>query len=176
LATPAGAIGAEFAGDEVRVDMTQPRDLRPSLSIKTKAGQRIVHHVDTGVPHVVLFVDSLEKDLDVRNLGAELRWHEAFRPRGANANFAQRMGPNRFKVRTYERGVEDETLACGTGVVATALTAAVSMGVESPVEVEVRSGSVLTVSFQRGNNNDCDFKDVRLLGPAVFTFKGEINV
>jgi diaminopimelate epimerase len=172
LDTGAGPVGAEFFGGQVRVELTAPRGLALNQKIKTARGPLTVHSLNTGVPHVVVFVSDVEK-IDVKKLGAELRYHARFQPKGTNVNFAQIIEPGKIKARTYERGVEGETLACGTGVTATALVAAARHGFKSPVTVSVRSGAKLCVRFTASGEN---FSGVKLHGPAEFTFKGEINV
>jgi diaminopimelate epimerase len=109
----------------------------------------------------------------VQQLGPEIRRHAHFGPRGTNVNFVQRLGPNHIRVRTFERGVEGETLACGTGVTAAALVAARLHGFTSPVKVQVQGGEQLEVSFRADNG---EFAEVRLTGPAEFVFEGRIEV
>ena len=108
---------------------------------------------------------------DVRTMGAALRFHEHFAPKGTNANFVQIEAPGRLAIRTYERGVEDETLACGTGVVASALLHHILHGAASPVAVRVKGGDTLSVGFEREGES---FRNVTLLGPADFTFEGRV--
>jgi diaminopimelate epimerase len=124
------------------------------------------------VPHAVLFVPDADQAM-VQNLGAEVRGHEHFKPRGTNVNFVQILGPESIRVRTYERGVEGETLACGTGVTASALVAARLNRFSSPVQVKVQGGDLLEVSFREEGGA---FKDVHLTGPADFVFDGQINL
>jgi diaminopimelate epimerase len=131
-----------------------------------------VHFVNTGVPHVVIPVSQLE-DVDVRTRGRKIRQHQRFSPKGANVNFIEKRGPREIAVRTYERGVEDETLACGTGVVASALIFAVTEKVDGPISVTVRSGSELSVNFKRAGD---EFRNVTLTGPAQFVFEGTIEL
>ncbi|MEO0070155.1 MAG: diaminopimelate epimerase, partial [candidate division WOR-3 bacterium] len=126
----------------------------------------------TGVPHAVLFVPDAEAAL-VQTVGAELRYHAHFAPRGTNVNFVQVLGPSSIRVRTYERGVEAETLACGTGVTASALIAARLHKFDPPVKVRVQSGDVLEVDFRPVNDT---FTDVKLTGPAQFVFEGTIEL
>jgi diaminopimelate epimerase len=109
----------------------------------------------------------------VQTLGPEIRRHTYFAPKGTNVNFVQRLGPNRIRVRTFERGVEGETLACGTGVTASALIAARLHGFTSPVKVQVQGGDELGVSFK---DADGEFAEVKLSGPAEFVFEGSIEV
>jgi diaminopimelate epimerase len=109
----------------------------------------------------------------VQNLGHEVRFHSHFAPRGTNVNFVQVLGPGKIRVRTYERGVEGETLACGTGVTASAIIASKLHGFGSQVTVKVQGGDTLEVSFREENGG---IRDVFLTGPADFSFEGEIKV
>lgn len=147
------------------VDMPAPRKLRLGLNVKTEGGSVLAHYVDTGVPHAVVFVDDIEK-INVRELGRELRFHKAFGRAGANVNFVE-ISKTGLALRTYERGVEDETLACGTGIVASAFVARVLGRSDNPVRVKVRGGDILKVAFGRFP---------RLEGPAVVTFTGEVSL
>lgn len=131
-----------------------------------------VHYVDTGSPHAVVEVASLA-DLDVHRLGKELRNHQAFAPMGCNVNFFQRdPRSNLIELRTYERGVEAETLACGTGAVASAIIAATLHDISGPIDVKVRSGEHLNVTFTRQDNS---FIDIVLTGSAYVIFEGTIQ-
>jgi diaminopimelate epimerase len=170
--TPAGVIGAELQGELVRLEMSEPQDLRLGITIPLPDRQVAAHFVNSGVPHVVVPVDDLEA-VDVRGLGSAIRRHEMFAPKGANANFLKRRGDRRIAIRTYERGVEDETLACGTGVVASALIFAAVNKIDGPVGVLVRGGNELQVGFDRTGER---FRNVTLTGPADFVFEGTIEV
>ncbi|MBX6325237.1 MAG: diaminopimelate epimerase, partial [Chthoniobacterales bacterium] len=128
--------------------------------------------INSGVPHVVIPVAQID-DVNVRQQGALIRHHEMFSPRGANVNFIQKRGPQSIAVRTYERGVEDETLACGTGIVASALVFAALENARSPVRVLARGGDELQVGFDR---MDDQFRNVTLTGPAEFVFEGTIEI
>src|SRR6059058_134289 len=114
--TPAGVISAELAGDLVTLQMTEPTDLRLSVPLQIGAEQKIVHFINSGVPHVVVPVTQVD-GADVSRDGSAIRHHEMFSPKGANVNFIEKRGAKQVALRTYERGVENETLACGTGVV-----------------------------------------------------------
>jgi diaminopimelate epimerase len=124
------------------------------------------------VPHAVVYVPDADKAM-VQSLGHELRFHPHFQPRGTNVNFAEVKGPDFIRVRTYERGVEGETLACGTGVTASALVSSRVHGFRSPVRVQVQGGDELQVSF---TEQDGQFADVKLNGPATFVFEGHISL
>ncbi len=171
IQTQAGVLRAEMEGDQVRLWMTDPRDWLMDQTL-TLNGETVTYgFVNTGVPHAVVEVDDLDA-LDVQKRGAALRHHPAFAPAGANANFIQVTGPQALRVRTYERGVEAETLACGTGMVASALVAAAAGRVVPPVQVIPTGGDVLSVDFVL---NGTDARETTLLGPAVHVFKGELE-
>ncbi|MEP6810301.1 MAG: diaminopimelate epimerase [Chthoniobacterales bacterium] len=170
--TPAGVIAAELQGERVTLQMSEPKDLQLDLNI-TALGETIrCHYVDSGVPHVVAPVADIGS-IDVRALGSALRHHPQFSPRGANVNFLEKRGANHIAIRTYERGVEDETLACGTGVVASALLFAATEKVGGPIRVLVKGGDELAVDFQRAGER---FTSVTLSGPADFVFEGDIEL
>jgi len=170
--TPAGVIGADLQGELVCLQMSEPKDLR--LNVKIPLGDRTLdgHFLNSGVPHVVIPVEDLEK-VDVRGVGSAVRHHELFAPQGANANFLKRRDDRQISIRTYERGVENETLACGTGVVASALVFAAIEKVDGPIGVLVRGGDELQVGFTRAGDQ---FKNVTLTGPAEFAFEGTIEL
>lgn len=170
--TEAGVITASFEGERVTVNLTRPRDLRLNERVELSTGTTTIHSLNTGVPHAVLYVPDADKAM-VQSLGLEVRRHPHFGPRGTNVNFVQVLGPNHIRVRTFERGVEGETLACGTGVCAAAMISARVHKFVSPVKVQVQGGDALGVSFKDGGN---EFDDVRLSGPADFVFTGKIEL
>ena len=169
--TMAGVIGAEFQGEQVRLNMSDPHSLALNEVLPVQGRPLTVHSLNTGVPHAVVFVDDLE-NVDVRGDGAALRYHERFAPKGTNANFVQVTAPGTISIRTYERGVEDETLACGTGTVACAIIHHLLHGAASPVQVLVRGGDTLTIGFVK--QADGSFRDVTLTGPGDFVFDGTV--
>jgi diaminopimelate epimerase len=170
--TGAGVITARFQGERVTVNLTKPKDLRLNESVKLSTGTETIHSLNTGVPHAVLYVPDADKAM-VMSLGAEIRRHPHFGPRGTNVNFVQVLGPNHIRVRTFERGVEGETLACGTGVSAAAMISARVHRFSSPVKVQAQGGDTLEVSFK---DSGPDFDDVHLTGPADFAFEGKVEV
>jgi diaminopimelate epimerase len=170
--TIAGVITARFHHNLVSVNLTTPVNLRLNEALALSAGTTKIHSLNTGVPHAVLFVPDADKAM-VQQLGPEIRHHSGFGPRGTNVNFVQVLGPNRIRVRTFERGVEGETLACGTGVAASALIASRVHGFTSPVNVQVLAGDELQVGFRQSDGN---FSDVTLTGPAEFVFRGSIDI
>ncbi len=145
--TLAGEIRAEVYGQRVKVELTPPRDLRLDLALSLSGESLRVHFVNTGVPHAVVLVEDLE-GVAVEELGRKIRFHESFAPAGANVNFVKVLPGGGLSVRTYERGVEGETLACGTGASAAAYVA-VKLGLVSPpVSVRTRGGEVLRVYLE----------------------------
>jgi diaminopimelate epimerase len=169
--TLAGIIEARVSDIDVSVKMTEPGDLQLHREIMVDDEPVLLHSVDTGVPHAVVFVDNIEQ-VDVCARGSRIRHHEAFMPAGINVNFVQEQD-GAFKVRTYERGVEDETLACGTGAVACALIAALLDQTASPVEIITSGGDRLAIIFDVKNGMPAD--NVFLKGPAHVVYKGELN-
>ncbi len=170
--TLAGIIEASVADVDVSVKMTRPADFRMHLDLEVDGRTLTLHSVDTGVPHAVVLVDDIEA-ADVRGLGSRIRHHEVFMPAGTNVNFVGRLEDGAFKVRTYERGVEDETQACGTGAVASALVAAVLDRAASPVEIVTTGGDRLTILFDLQEGPAAD--NVFLKGPAHVVYRGELN-
>ena len=170
--TPAGVISAELKGDLVTLQMTDPTDLRLDVDLSMADENKTVHFINSGVPHVVIAVGKID-DADVRREGAAIRHHKMFSPNGANVNFIEKRGPNKIAIRTYERGVEDETLACGTGIVASALIFAASENTDGPITVLARGGDELQVGFEKVEGS---FRNVTLTGPAEFVFEGTIQI
>ena len=170
--TGAGVIKAVFDGALVTVNLTAPKDLRLAESVALANGPAEIHSLNTGVPHAILFMNDADRAM-VQPLGSEIRYHKHFAPKGTNVNFVQLRGANSIRVRTYERGVEGETLACGTGVTASALISARLHNFTSPVQVQVQGGDLLEVRFERDGDT---FKNVSLKGPADFVFEGTIAI
>ena|SRR5947209_282050 len=170
--TPAGVIGAQLQGELVRLEMSDPKDLKLAITVPLQDRKVTAHFVNSGVPHVIVPVDDLEA-VDVRGLGSAIRRHDLFAPKGTNVNFLKERSARQIAIRTYERGVEDETLACGTGVVASALIFAAVKNVNGPISVLVRGGNELEVGFEK---NGDEFRNVTLTGPADFVFDGTLNL
>lgn len=168
--TLAGIIHAEVTGRRVKLELTRPQGLKLHLDIPLATGTRTGHFINTGVPHVVIPVDDLE-GTPVAEVGRAIRFHPHFGPAGTNVNFIRILGPQDLEVRTYERGVEDETLACGTGSVAAALIASRLHALPSPIAVHPRSGEVLKIYFDPDQEN---FGAVFLEGEAAVVFHGDI--
>ena len=178
--TLAGIIKAELLNGRVKAQMTSPHSLQIGLSVETNGRSLDLDFIDTGVPHTVCFVadeNELENS-DVVNLGRSIRYHPRFQPAGTNANFACVNDVHHIGVRTYERGVEGETLACGTGAVAAALIAAARELVRSPVDVKTRGGESLRIYFETAigtaQSNDIHFAEVYLEGEARIAYEADL--
>lgn len=169
--TGAGIIAAEMVGDQVRLGMTTPKEWRLNQMIELDGVKRPYGFVNSGVPHVVMPLEQLDCE-DVAKTGAAIRYHKDFAPKGTNANFIHVTGPSSLRVRTYERGVEAETLACGTGMVAAGLIAGRMGWVKPPVKITCAGGDVLEVNFVLTGDGA---QGVTLLGPAVYVFTGELD-
>jgi diaminopimelate epimerase len=173
LETLAGIVEAEIRGEgeNVRVKMTTPHTFRLGLSLSLGDKKRVVSSVNTGVPHAVVFVK--EDDVPVKIWGRKVRFHELFEPQGTNVNFVKFLDDGKLQVRTYERGVEEETMACGTGAVAAVLIAALQKGLESPLEVRTSGGEILTVLFELQDGPVAE--NVYLQGPARLICTGNLT-
>lgn len=168
--TVAGLIDAEVKGDVVKLRLTDPFDLRIGERLTIDEQSYTVDSINTGVPHAVYFVDDADS-CDVFSMGRKTRYHDHYQPRGTNANFVEWVDRHTLVVRTYERGVEDETLACGTGCVASTLIAAWKGLVESPVDIRVRSGEILRIYFEKTTQG---FQKVYLEGGAKVICEGAL--
>lgn len=139
----------------------------PDLGVKVTA-------VGMGNPHAVVFVDDVDS-IDVVSLGRKIRHYKKLFPNGINAHFVQKTKENEFRIRTYERGVEDETLACGTGICASAVAAVLNKKADpkKPIILHARGGKLkVELKMNKGD----EITDVYLIGPAVEVFKGKINI
>ena len=168
--TIAGPIRAWVDGIIVKLEMSKPQDAYENLGLNVGGEMMVMDGVNTGVPHAVIPVDDLAA-ADVNGIGRTVRFHEHFQPAGTNVNFITAQN-GRLKVRTYERGVEGETLACGTGVVASALVAGRRGWLKSPVKVDVASGEELTVYFDQDQDNS---GEVFLKGAANVVYEGVLD-
>ena len=173
--TGAGIIAAELLDTKVKVQMPAPVDMRRNLDVEVKGRAFSLDFINTGVPHAVCFLKDKKEleSVNVARLGRALRNHDSFQPGGANVDFVFVENPHRLSVRTYERGVEGETLACGTGAIASALIAAARGEAESPAEIRVRSGEKLTVYFKTAKGN-VPFEDVCLEGNALVVYEADL--
>ena len=168
--TIAGVISADVCGSMVKIQLPEPQGLETGVTVNVEGRPLVLHSVNTGVPHAVVFVDNLES-VPVAETGSRIRFHERFHPAGTNVNFVSHDTGNMLHIRTYERGVEGETFACGTGSVAAAVISIALGKVSSPVQVTTRSGEALSV---HASGPGPPFKHVFLEGGARFVCEGVI--
>ncbi len=173
METMAGIVKARVDQDNVMVNLTDPKDLKLDIPLLLDGRRLKVNFINTGVPHIVIFVQGLDK-IDVNTLGRQLRYHPHFAPAGTNVNFVEAVSRDSIRIRTYERGVESETLACGTGSTAAALITSLKMAEDvNKIDVRTAGGEILKVSFKKFAKG---FKDVWLEGKARLVYKGEYYV
>jgi diaminopimelate epimerase len=170
--TLSGVVEAEVRGNRVRVRLADPADFRNHEEIEVSGRELHYSFIRVGVPHVVIFVEGLSQ-MPVFEIGKEIRFHPRFEPAGTNVNFVEVTGSQSIGVRTYERGVEEETLACGTGATASAIVSGKVGHARPPVQVKTQGGEILTVDFtQKGN----EIRQVYLEGEAKLVFEGKWKV
>lgn len=170
---------ATVSGNYVALQMKDPKNLALDVVLPLDGSKIKVHFVDTGSPHVVIPTSNLPgkrnplDKVNVFDLGRKIRYHRFVAPKGANVNFIELHKGKSLKIRTYERGVEDETLACGTGSIAAAVIGSELYGLKPPVTIIPKSKAKLRVDFRR---NDRQLFDVHLSGPAETVFTGSIEI
>jgi diaminopimelate epimerase len=164
----AGLVEAEVSDESVTVRVPPPGAATLNLRVSIDGTGHEGHSINTGVPHCVYFVPDAAM-VDVLALGRATRQHDLFKPAGTNVNFVHVVDEHTIQIRTYERGVEGETLACGSGAIASALIAALAHKVDSPVTVVPRSGMALIVTFSIQGER---FTDVTLTGDARAVYEG----
>ena len=169
--TDAGIISAQVNNGLVKVKLTDSKDLKVDFTIDPEDGPVTLSSINTGVPHVVIPVDDID-DVEVVKLGRKIRYHEKFASAGTNVNFYCPVKEDKITIRTYERGVEDETLACGTGAVACALVYAYKAKMKSPISVRTKSGGWLSIYFESKTDT---FYNIYLEGDARIIYKGEMS-
>jgi diaminopimelate epimerase len=179
--TTAGEIEAQIldqSGATVKIRLTAPEDLRLQIPLAIGGSEQVLHFINTGVPHTVLLVGDAT-EVPVADWGSTIRFHELFQPAGTNANFVQVHDSGSIKVRTYERGVEDETMACGTGAVASALITALLDRAKPPVSVITSGGEQLIIHFSvtgEPGSRQLDLSaGIFLEGPAHVIYEGQLN-
>lgn len=168
MLTDAGAVHARVFPEEgeVEVQLTPARDMALNFSLDLDGQDWTAHFANTGVPHAVIVSEDV-KSLDVKELGARVRYHDHFTPAGTNANFIQVLSRDELLLRTYERGVENETYACGTGAAASVAVAHALGMCEARARVTTSGGEVLEIGVH-GN-------DIFLRGKAQLVYKGEFS-
>ena len=168
IETKAGIIVSEVNDDSVKIKLTDPKNIRLDMPIQVNNRRLKVNFINTGVPHTVIFVEGLNK-IDVVGLGRQIRYHQRFAPAGTNVDFVEQRNNNSLKIRTYERGVEDETLACGTGAAASSFIFALKADTGNKVNVHTQGGEILKVYFCKDNTK---ISDVWLEGKVRIVHKG----
>ena len=168
--TKSGVIWAEVTGGRVKLEMPEPTTPELDYPLEVEEEAFTVSSITVGVPHVVIWVSHLETS-PVFRVGQAIRYHRRYAPAGTNVNFVEQLDDGTFSIRTYERGVEDETLACGTGSVATALIAATKGIAASPAVLHTRGGEALKVYFEGSGD---DFRNVFLEGDARVIYEGRL--
>ncbi|MDO9028401.1 MAG: diaminopimelate epimerase [Candidatus Roizmanbacteria bacterium] len=170
---------AERAGQNIRLWMKNPIDLKRNIKIFYQDHEFRMDYINTGAPHTAIFLTDLPgylynklDSIEILPIGKYVRYHPNYAPEGTNVNFIETSLNRKISIRTYERGVEGETMACGTGSVASAILAALKFDWQSPVEVLTKSNFKLIVHFKRENNI---IFDVILEGPARVVFSGKFN-
>lgn len=172
LETPGSDIGAQITGELVSLTYHNPPKIDLDFKVTGPDGERTGHRVELGIPHLILEVEALPEGA-IEPSCRPLRHAPELGERGANVHLVQVAGPNRIRIRSYERGVEEETLACGSGSMSAAVALAAAGHVEPPVEVETRSGDVLTIRFRR---EEGAFSELELEGPARIIYRGELSL
>jgi len=167
---------ADRLGNDIYLKMKPPKIINHNMLINIDEDKVEIFIVDTGAPHAVIFLDDVSQNLNskiklkgILSIGSFIRNHDILKPTGTNVNFAVLNQDRSISMRTYERGVENETLACGTGAIACAIAASIKKDVESPVIIKTQSGEILTVKFSR---IDAEFNNVELIGSAKEVFTG----
>lgn len=170
--------GKIISKDMIKFYLNQPRDLKKNLIVASSLGNINCQFLNTGSPHVIINIKDIPgfnkpiSELDVIAFGKELRYSPLFAPGGANINFIE-LADGKVFIRTYERGVEDETLACGTGSTAAGIIAKIVYNLNPPVALITAGGDSLIVDF---NLNGDVFEKLSLTGPSNVSFKGEIYI
>ncbi len=180
LETGAGIVEASMrrlsnSSAKVKIKMGDPFDLRLDLPLKILGKTLKVNYINTGVPHVVIFVESIE-DIDVTTIGKMIRFHKKFSPAGTNVDFVEIVDDDHIKVRTYERGVEDETWACGTGIVASSIISGLKLrNTDSlfKIKAQTKIGDIVKVYFRKKDNL---IDDVWLEGKAYLVYQGCLEI
>lgn len=166
-------LNVAFLQDQVQTSMPTPSFIAKELMLNVDGQNYQASHLDAGVPHLVIFVENVEA-VDVKSIGRKLRLHPSFAPRGTNVNFVEKMEENTLKIRTFERGVENETLACGTGCLAAAACAFDKWKLSSKVNLKTQSSEILIIELI--TNAHGQITSAIQIGPAKRTFQGTFEL
>ncbi|MBU1112730.1 MAG: diaminopimelate epimerase [Candidatus Omnitrophica bacterium] len=171
--TKAGIIESRVGQESVTIKLSDPKNIRLQMPINVLGRKIKVDFINSGVPHAVIFVEGLAK-IKVEAIGRAVRFHKSFKPSGTNVDFVELLSAETIALRTYERGVEAETLACGTGSVAAAIISVAKLKLNSrKINVLTRGGEILKVYFDKQGQK---FTKVWLEGKANLVYKGGIYV
>jgi diaminopimelate epimerase len=175
--TDAGQVSAQILGRDIRLGLYEPLDVRLDFTLKVEKREFNASFINTGVPHTIIFINNIDK-VDVETIGRMVRYHREFSPEGTNVNFVQKKDNHSLYVRTYERGVEGETLACGTGATASAIIAGLKGLVKPPVKCVTTGGYTLKISYSINDEGDflSPVSNVSLEGPAEVSFTGQVEI
>lgn len=172
IETMHATLACQIKGDRISVVLGKPHVLHWGVSLEDNGSSYVAYVVNTGVPHAVVFVEDLD-DIDVFSLGRRIRNHSLFSPHGVNVNFAKIAPDGTVRIRTYERGVEDETYACGTGSAAVALTVAQTADMQSPIRLLTKSKEYLEINVKEAPDGG---KEIEMIGNATYVFEGRIAI
>ena len=175
IETRAGIIEGKVSGNNVRIKLTDPKDYQQGVPIKIQERELKIHSINTGVPHAVIFVEGIE-EFDVSAIGRQVRYYDYFAPAGTNVNFVEIVNNDTISARTYERGVEDETLACGTGAAASAIASSYQLPFTKhkyKINVKTQGGEVVKVYFDKDSDK---ISNVWLEGRAHIVYRGAYDV
>lgn len=176
IETDAGMIGAEVVEQSITLSLPPPRDFRREVRITTDGATVRGSYILMGVPHYVIFLRGDIWSQEIEPLGRVIRFHPILQPEGANVNFVLVRDRHAIDVRTYERGVEAETLSCGSGVLSSVSVSALFGKVESPVTVKTRSGIEFQVAFRvAGSGQDQSVEELRLTGDARLIYRAQLT-
>jgi diaminopimelate epimerase len=166
IETKAGILDGEIKGKRIKIRIRLVEE--PNLNIKIPLEQKTIigNYINTGVPHTIIFVNDVE-EMNIEEIGPKIRYNKIFGEKGTNVDWVEIIKDKFIKIRTYERGVEGETLSCGTGAVASAIITFLKEGMGSPINVITRSKEILKVYF------DNELKNIYLEGKTFYSFKGE---
>jgi diaminopimelate epimerase len=163
----------------VKAKVTKPFGLRKNIPLNILGRKIKVNFINTGVPHVVIFVDGLD-DIEIEKIARPIRFHKQFSPEGANVNFVEPLGSEKIKIRTYERGVEAETLACGTGSIASAILYSLKKqtknnkaNLKQKIRIQTKGGEVLKTAFKL---NKSQAEDVWFEGKTNLIYQGKLLI
>lgn len=176
IETDAGVVGAEIQESSVSLTLPAPKGFQAETPLETPGGTVAGSYIVVGVPHYVTYVLGNLWSRDIDSVGRALRHHASLAPDGANVNFVSVASPSEIRVRTYERGVEAETLSCGSGVVASSCVSALTGKVDRTISVLTRSGIRYLVEMEIDEiGGERQVRQVRLTGDARLVYKSQLT-